>query len=168
MSLPNVVNQTVMSTISLVSWNIRGLGHAVKRGKVFAHLKSLKADIMFLQETHIKPTQQRRLRANWISQLYHAPFSSKSRGVAILFRKNIPFQLASAITDPNGRYIMITGNINSFPVTFLNVYGPNIDDPNFFRKVFDLIPDRGTTNLIIGGDFNCYLDPYLDFPPVYQ
>lgn len=162
MSLPNVVNQTVMSTISLVSWNVRGLGHAVKRGKIFAHLKSLKADIMFLQETHIKPTQQRRLRANWISQLYHAPFSSKSRGVAILFRKNIPFQLASAITDPNGRYIMITGNINSFPVTFLNVYGPNIDDPNFFRKVFDLIPDRGTTNLIIGGDFNCYLDPYLD------
>lgn len=32
----------------------------------------------------------------------------------------------------------------------------------FFRKLFRLIPDTNSTNLIIGGDFNCYLDPYLD------
>lgn len=37
-----------MSNITLVSWNVRGLGHTIKRGKVFAHLKYLKADIMFL------------------------------------------------------------------------------------------------------------------------
>lgn len=66
------------------------------------------------------------------------------------------------VTDPNGRYIVITGNIHSIPVTLLNIYGPNIDDPNSFRKVFDLIPDLNTTNLIMGGDFNCYLYPYLD------
>lgn len=162
MSGSNSGNQMDMSTIKMVSWNVRGLGHAVKRGKVFAHLKSLKADIMFLQETHIIATEQRRLRASWISQVYQSPFTSKARGVAILFRKNVQFQLASATTDPNGRYIMINGCINSFPVTFLNIYGPNTDDPNYFRKVFDLIPDLGTTNLIMGGDFNCYLDPYLD------
>lgn len=57
---------------------------------------------------------------------------------------------------------MITGNIHSLPVTLLNIYGPNIDEPNYYRKVFDLIPDLSTTNLIMGGDFNCYLDPYLD------
>lgn len=146
----------------MVSWNVRGLGHAVKRGKVFAHLKSLKADVILLQETHIKATEQRRLRAGWVSQVYQSPFTSKARGVAILFRKNIPFRLDSMVTDPNGRYIMITGNIHSFPVTLLNVYGPNTDDPKFFREVFDLIPDLSTTNLIMGGDFNCYLDPYLD------
>lgn len=162
-----------MSNITLVSWNVWGLGHTIKRGKVFAHFKSLKADIMFLQETHIKATEQRRLRANWISQVYQSPFSSKARGVAILFCKNIQFQLASMVTDPNGRYIVITGNIYSIPVTLLNIYGPNIDDPNFFWKVFDLIPDLNTTNLIMGGDFKYYLDPYLDrlsscFPPAIK
>lgn len=32
----------------------------------------------------------------------------------------------------------------------------------FFRKLFRLIPDTNSTNLIIAGDFNCYLDPHLD------
>lgn len=32
----------------------------------------------------------------------------------------------------------------------------------FFRKVLGLIPDISNTNLIIGGDFNLVLDPYLD------
>lgn len=53
-----------------------------------------------------------------------------------------------------------------------NIYGPNTDDPNFFSKT-DLIPDLNTTNLIMVGDFNCYLDPYLDrlssrFPPAIK
>lgn len=98
------------------------LGHTIKRGKVFAHLKSLKADIMFLQETHIKATAERRLRANWISQVYQSPLSFKARGVTVLFRKNIQFQLASMVTDPNGRYIVITGNMYSVPVTLLNIW----------------------------------------------
>ena len=34
--------------ITLTSWNVRGLGHAIKRAKVFSHLKSLAADIIFL------------------------------------------------------------------------------------------------------------------------
>lgn len=162
MSRLNGENQTDMSAISLVSWNVRGLGHAVKWGKVFAHLKSLKTDIEFLQQSHIKATEQRRLRAKWISQVYQSLFTSKARGVAILFCKSIPFQLASVTMDQNGRYIMITVSITSFPVTFFNIYDPNIDGPNYFRNVFDLVPDLSIATLIMGGDFNCYLDPYLD------
>lgn len=37
-----------------------------------------------------------------------------------------------------------------------------MDDPTFFRKLFDLIPDDDSSHIVIGGDFNCYLDPYLD------
>lgn len=138
------------------------MGHQIKRGKVFVHLKSLSADIIFLQETHIRPTEQRRLRSNWISQVYQSSFSSKARGVAILFRKSVPFRLSTVISDPSGRYILVSGHINSFPISCVNIYGPNFDDPNFFKKIFDLLPDPSTTNVIIGGDFNCYLDAYLD------
>lgn len=42
--------------------------------------------------------------------------------------------------DPYGRYLMISGYLNSLPITMLNVYGPNIDNPNFFLKAFDMIP----------------------------
>lgn len=147
--------------LNVVSWNVKGLGHANKRGRVFSHLKSLKADIMFLQETHIGPKDQNRLRASWISQVFQTVFDRKARGVAILFRKSVPFRLDHMIADPYGRFVLITGHIDSTPITMLNVYGPNSDNPTFFRQVFDLIP-TSPSNIIIGGDFNCYLDPYLD------
>lgn len=64
--------------------------------------------------------------------------------------------------DRDGRYIILVGEIQSTPITLLNIYGPNNDDPDFFRKVLNLIPDISSTNLIIGGDFNFVLDTYLD------
>lgn len=45
---------------------------------------------------------------------------------------------------------------------FLNIYGPNFDNPAFFKRLFSLIPNLSQTNIIIGGDFNCVLDPYID------
>lgn len=148
--------------ITFISWNCRGLGGALKRGKVFSHLKSLSADIIFLQETHIRPTEQGRLRSLWISHIYQSSFSSKARGVAILIRKTIPFSFKSMSTDPAGRYVLVTGTINSVPVAFLNIYAPNFDCPDFFCKIFNLVANHSTHNIIIGGDFNCYLDPQID------
>lgn len=40
-------------TIRLTSWNVGGLNRPVKRARVFSHLKDLKTDIIFLQETHL-------------------------------------------------------------------------------------------------------------------
>lgn len=65
-------------------------------------------------------------------------------------------------TDPNGRFIIVTGYINLIPVTLVNIFGPNTDDPACFRKVFDLILDDDSSHIVIGGDLSCYLDPYLD------
>jgi hypothetical protein len=50
--------------ITFTSWNVRGLGHSIKTAKVFSHLKSLAADIIFLQETHIKPTRAKLRRCS--------------------------------------------------------------------------------------------------------
>lgn len=33
--------------LNFCSWNVNGINEPVKRGKVLAHLKSLKADIIF-------------------------------------------------------------------------------------------------------------------------
>lgn len=148
--------------IKLVSWNVRGLGHSIKRAKVFAHLNSLAADVLFLQETHIRPSEQKRLRCSWADKIYQSTFSSKARGVAIIIRKNIDFKHISTLCDPNGRYIIVTGHLYSLHVTLLNIYGPNIDEPAFFRKTFEKLPDLSNTNLIVAGDHNVILDSHLD------
>ena len=46
------------STISFASWNVKGLNSPVKRSKILTHLKNLKADIIFLQETHLRNSDQ--------------------------------------------------------------------------------------------------------------
>ena len=80
------------SAVRFVSWNVKGLNGPVKRSKVFSHLKSLKADILFLQETHLRVKDHIRLRKAWISQVYHSRHDGSSKGVAILINKKIQFK----------------------------------------------------------------------------
>ncbi len=153
------------STLNLLSWNVRGLNSPVKRGKVYAHLKKLGAEIVFLQETHIKTTTKFSIKAPWMSQVYQSNFSTKARGVAIIIKKYVPFIHKQTIRDVNGRYLVVCGEINSLPITLVNVYGPNFDDPLFFENVFKIIPDFMHSQVIMAGDYNCVLNARLDTHP---
>lgn len=99
------VQATVQATRSLgkgltfTSWNVKGMNHPIKHGKVLSHLKALNSDIMFLQETHLKNDAHSSLRSNWIGQIFHCTISVKARGTAILIRKGILFKHKSSITD---------------------------------------------------------------------
>ena len=135
----------------------------VKRGKIFSYLTGISADVMFLQETHLKDVAHTKLRCSWVGQTFHSSFSTKTRGVAILFRKNVPFKHTDTIVDHQGRFLIVTGELYSSPVTLLNIYGPNFDSPGFYSKILSRLPvSAPQSNLIIGGDLNCVLDPYLD------
>ena len=134
----------------------------LKRGKVYTHLCTLKADICFLQETHIQKKSAKILCPSWASHVFQSNFSTKARGVAILIKKNIPFVHTQTISDDRGRYLIVSGELNSIPVTLINLYGPNFDDPIFFQNLFNTISNMSNTNLILGGDFNCVLDSVLD------
>lgn len=101
----------------IVSWNVRGLNHPVKRGKILAHLKSLNVDIIYLQETHIKNTAKQKLRMGWGSQVFQSNFGARARGVAIIITKNASFDHRCTIGDPNGRFIIVSGTLNGIPVT---------------------------------------------------
>ena len=50
-SMLNYSLKLEISHITFTSWNCRGMGKALKRGKVFSHLKSMLSEIVFLQET---------------------------------------------------------------------------------------------------------------------
>lgn len=160
--LDDVATKMKVKGITLCSWNIKGANEPIKQGKILSHLKSLSVDIIFLQETHLKNDSHNRLRCRWIGQLYHSNFLSKAWGTAILIRKGIPFKHKETIVDKEGRYIIVTGELHSISLTLVNIYGPNFDNPQFFQKIFALIPDMSQSNLIIRGDLNCVLDQYLD------
>ena len=59
------------------------------------------------------------------------------------------------ILDPLGRFIILKADIKDKTYVFINVYAPNKDK--------DLSPDLDSEdNIIIGGDFNCPLNPEID------
>ena len=43
------------------------------------------------------------------------------------------------------------------------MYGPNSDNPNFFKQISSHIDNIHNTDIIICGDYNCVLNPELDY-----
>ena len=148
--------------LKVVTWNMRGLGGQIKRSKVFSHLKSLSADVVFLQETHLRIDDHMRLRKPWVGHIFHSNFNSKSRGTAILIHKRIKFTPEHVYCDSGGRYVIVSGKLFQTPVVLANIYAPNWDSPDFISTMFSNLPNLDTHHLILGGDFNCVTNPTLD------
>lgn len=148
--------------LNFISWNVKGLNHPVKRNKVFSHLKKLRAGVAFLQETHLHDSDHWRLGKCWAGQFFHSNFKGKARGAAILVDRNIPFEPSNITADKFGRFIIVSGKLHNKSVVLANVYAPNVDDVQFFNRFFSELPDLNSHCLILGGDFNCFLDAVLD------
>lgn len=152
------MNPHSMSKLSLLTWNVCGIGSQAKRAKVFGHLSKLQADICLLQETHLSASDHNKIK---FAQYNHV-FSANYNTVCILIHKKISFVQNAIISDPEGRYIIINISINNSPITIGNVYGPNSDDPAFFQSFFSAISNM-TDCLVTITDFNTILDPSMDY-----
>ena len=150
------------ANLRFVSWNVKGLNAPVKRGRIFSHLKRLKTEIAFLQETHLVPNDHHRLKAAWVGQTFHSNFSSKARGAAILMHKKVRFNPSKVTSDKQGRFIIVSGVLNNVAVVLVNIYAPNWDDEAFLGKIIPLLPDLTRYRLILAGDLNCAICPTLD------
>ncbi len=148
--------------LRLVSWNVKGMNNSVKAGKVLLHFQHLKADIMFLQETHLRTADLLRIKRAWMGHLYHSKFSQRARGAAIIIHRKVMFEETHTISDPNGRFVVVSGKLHNLPVILVSVYAPNWDNDEFFVKFFSSLPNVDDHHIIIGGDFNLVQDVSLD------
>ncbi len=147
--------------VKFVSWNCRGLHTLSKIKQVMSRLKQLQSKIVFLQETHLMPKDLCRIRNRWPGQVFAASFSSQARGVITMIHKSIPFQMDGIIQDPSGRYLIVQGKFLTKPLNLVNIYGPNDDIPKFYSNLF-LTLSTFSGFYVMGGDFNCTLDPIRD------
>ena len=148
--------------LRFISWNLKGANQPIKRNKVMTHLKQLRGDIFFLQETHLCSSEVNRIKRPWIGHLFHSKFPVRARGAAILIHKNVPFELSNSIEDPNGRFVIISGSLCGMPVVMACVYAPTWDDDKFITSFFSSLPKVDDHYLVIGGDFNLIQNPSLD------
>lgn len=79
----------------------------------------------------------------------------------MLINKNINFKLNSVEKDKAGRFLLIDCVLNTNRVTFVNIYGPNHDDPLFFNELLLKIA-AAQGHCLIGSDFNLVVNPTMD------
>merc|ERR1711879_469381 len=100
--------------------------------------------------------------ASWGYNLWLAGSETNAHGVAILFSATFEYKLHEVIRDPGGCYLALDIELMGKRTTIINVYGPSDrDKPEFFDNIFNLITKLGNDNVIIGGDWNCFLDPKI-------
>ncbi len=152
-----------MNSLSIATCNIRGLREEKKRQGVFSWLRKTNCDIIFLQETHGHHAKDSfRWGKEWSGQSIWSRGSSHSRGVSVLFNRNVKYDIRNKIVDPNGRYIVFDLFFGQQSYRFINIYAPNSEYERvcFFNNMINWIdPDKET---FIAGDYNCVLNSDID------
>lgn len=108
------------SNFKVVSWNVNGLNNPAKRSKVMTKLRKESSQIILLQETHLSQGEHKKLKRFGYNNTFYCTFKTgHKRGVAILLHNSINFELTKQIRDPEGRYILAEGKIESKLTTLL-------------------------------------------------
>ena len=63
--------------------------------------------------------------------------------MAFLFNKMFDYKAHKCNSDPNFNYIILDLSIENNRLTLVSIYGPNSDDPGFYKNVVKKIEDIG-------------------------
>ena len=148
--------------IVVLSANCQGIRNSSKRLDVIKYLQDMNAQIICLQDTHLTEADNEKFRNIWDGTFYLHGQSTNSRGVAVLFNDTFEYQVMSSSKDTEGNYLQLSIKMFDLEVNLMTIYGPNVDNPNFFENIENLIMQSNADYHIVCGDFNLVLDPTID------
>ena len=118
-----------------MTFNRNGINNHRKLKDVFYYLRQQKADIIFLQETHLKFEAERFITSGWGFDCFLLGVNTNKNGVAILFNNTFKCYFFNTVRDPNGWVLRLLNKTNKQikRMTLVNAPGPsNADKPDFF------------------------------------
>ena len=160
--------ETLKDNIIISSFNCNGLRDNKKRKSVFNWLKAKHSGIILLQETHSQDEDEQKWELEWGGKIIFSHGTSQSRGVAVLLPQGLveKCKIKNTEIDENGRIILIDYDIESNNFTLINIYAPTKDQyreqMQFSEYLRNFLQEKQGNNLILGGDFNTYLNHTLD------
>uniref|UniRef100_A0A671M3D3 Endonuclease/exonuclease/phosphatase domain-containing protein n=1 Tax=Sinocyclocheilus anshuiensis TaxID=1608454 RepID=A0A671M3D3_9TELE len=123
-----------------INWNVRGLNSPIMRTRCLEFLHHKSVSIALIQESHLKSVDVHRFQNRQFKLVAHSCADTKTKGVLILVRRKLQISIDYTENLMNGRCVCALVEINN-------------------TKILSKFPD---IPLIIGGDFNSYLDPVMD------
>ena len=158
----NVCINLTMTSLTMLSVNVRGLGSQHKRTDVMNYLNTLNQDIIFVQDTHLTEQKITSFNSLWKGKTYHSCFANNSRGTSVLISKNIQHEVIDEFTNANGNYKVVLCKIGTDTYLIGSVYGLNRDEPQFYEKLEKILEDTEYDHVVLGGDFNFIIDTQAD------
>lgn len=146
-------------SLSLLSFNCRGLLGIEKRRDVLNFLKQKQKSIYFLQDT-LTEDGVNMVRSMWGYEIFISPGKT---GVAILFNNNFEYEIIQVTTDEIGNYSAIDLRIEKYNIILINIYGHNRDSPDFYENIQSKVEHFFGDFVVIGGDFNFVKETSLDY-----
>lgn len=150
----------------MISLNVNGLNDRTKRHAVFTRIRESKADICLLQETHATDKTINLWSTEWEGPMMASNGTQGSRGVIIMCDRNLSFTTTKRLQDESGRILALDLHIANTTYSIISLYAPTQDklqeQVETLEKVEQMLMEMDTSNIIIGGDFNCIMNPDLD------
>ena len=135
--------------------NCKGLANREKRQDIFTKLKEDKYDIGLLQDIHWYTKMLNNAMEEWEYKMICAPYTTNSRGTAILFDNSFEFTIGESINDRMGNFSITEIKLHTdFSLVLGSVYAPNQDSPEFIEYLTNSIQSFENFNILIAGDWN--------------
>lgn len=150
---------TAPKVLSFLSWNLNGLESASKNKLKFKTFEE--ADVVFFQETHIGKCNQNHIQKLTDWHLHYTIYDTARRGVAILVTKKLCFSVNKEFKHTDGGYLVLIYEIEGQPFTLVSVYNHQTDI-DVLRELSLVLQEQASGVVVIGGDFNTVLNPYID------
>lgn len=150
------------NTLSICTFNVRGLNDRAKRQRVAQEIRIMSPDVICLQETHIPWTKHRLLTELGYKLLVCTTQETTTRGVAILVKGNMILG-GKSLADKCGRWAIVECTVAQKKLTIYSVYGSNHDGAHFLEYLNTEVALWAST-LILCGDFNIQLEEVTHGP----
>ena len=152
-----------------MSWNVKGLGIDHKKQTIKDFIKISRCQFVLLQETHTDNNNITKTLG--VTGAIWSHGNKASRGVAVAWNGN-NISCEKVWKDNQGRIIIGVFKIDDNTVIVGSCYAPNIDHSirsqqkhsQFLLQAEALLEEakRYSTEFVIGGDFNIFIDPHMD------
>ncbi len=154
--------------LSISCQNVLSLNVSSKSSKTDLKILAItkkKSDVILLSDTRLNTNKQSAalhdLTKKFLLKGYNFIYNSKqaSRGVAILIKKSLAWNIHRKICDNNDNYLILDISISGKRFTLAAVYGPNNDDLAFYDRLAAELQSVNNTSIVVGGDWNATWDP---------